>query len=70
MIICVLYTAFVEVLKVTYLLKELHPEIDVTLDVVFGLDILFQFFCGWLPRMPPVPRPSPPQSLGASAATD
>jgi len=47
MIICVLYTAFVEVLKVTYLLKELHPEIDVTLDVVFGLDILFQFFCGY-----------------------
>ena len=45
-IFCVLYSAIVEPLKVTYMLTIL-PTIDDFLDLVFAFDILFQCFCGY-----------------------
>jgi hypothetical protein len=45
-IFCVLYTAVVEPLKVTYLVGVL-PAFDDFLDIVFAADIVFQCFCGF-----------------------
>lgn len=45
-IFCVLYTAVVEPLKVTYVLTIL-PEVDDFLDLIFAFDIFFQCFCGY-----------------------
>lgn len=45
-IFCVLYTAVVEPLKVTYLLT-LSPTVDDFLDIIFAFDIVFQCFCGY-----------------------
>ena len=44
-VVCVLYTAILEPIKVTYML-DINPEVDVFLDIIFFVDLGIQFISG------------------------